>query len=152
MRHNGAIRTLLRLIDLVFLSYHLYTAKSWWLRQQSGRYSSPEPPTTTALPQKIPLSPLMRLVAPRVAEAALDGVRPWWMGRRTVRHRSRCFVLYLCECAKKMGGRQGVFEITHSSWPKLSTSGNSSVWEKYNLKEEGMCVWVIKSEVSLCLL
>ena len=60
-------------------------------RQQSGRYSAPEPPTTAALPQNVPLSPLMRLVAPRVAAAALDGGRPWWM-RRGRSHRCRCFV------------------------------------------------------------
>jgi hypothetical protein len=44
MKHNGATRTLLRLIDLAFLSCHLYTAKSRWLQQLSGRYSAPDRP------------------------------------------------------------------------------------------------------------
>jgi hypothetical protein len=45
-------------------------------RQQSGRYSALALPTTTSLPQNIPLSPLMRLIAPHVVAAALDGGRP----------------------------------------------------------------------------
>jgi hypothetical protein len=40
-------------------------------RQQSGRYSAPVLPTTTAPPQNILLSPLMRLAAPRVAAAVM---------------------------------------------------------------------------------
>jgi hypothetical protein len=54
-----------------------------WLTQ-NGRYSAPEPPTTAALPQNVPLSPLMRLVAPRVVEAALDGGCPHDVGEEEV--------------------------------------------------------------------
>jgi hypothetical protein len=43
---------------------------------QNSRYSALALPTTTALPQIVPLSPLMRLVAQCVAVAALDGGRP----------------------------------------------------------------------------
>ncbi len=76
MNHNGASKTLIRLIDGVYPISDLLHSKLLRRRQQSGRYSAPEPPTTTALPQNVPLSLLMRLVAPRVAAAALDGGRP----------------------------------------------------------------------------
>ena len=73
-----------------YFQYSTYTqCISMRRRQQSGRYSAPALPTTTAPPQNVPLSPLMRLVAPRVAAAALDGGRSWWMGRRMVHHRQR---------------------------------------------------------------
>ena len=75
MKHNGATGTLLRLIDGVFPIFDLYTVYIDAAAKQSGRYSAPALPTTTAPPQNVPLSPLMRLVAPRVAEAALDGGR-----------------------------------------------------------------------------
>ena len=44
-----------------------------------------------------------------------SGRRPSMMNGEEDGTRSRCFVLCLCEAPKKMGGRQGVFEITHSS-------------------------------------
>jgi hypothetical protein len=84
MKHNGATRTLLRLLDGVFPNSAYIQCILMRRRQQSGRYSAPALPTTTAPPQNVPLSPLMRLVAPRVAAAALDGGRPWEWGRRRV--------------------------------------------------------------------
>ena len=51
MRHYGASRTLLRPVDCLFLLYHLIQCKNTMPRQQSDRYSAPEPPTTAAPPQ-----------------------------------------------------------------------------------------------------
>ena len=76
MKHNGATRTLLRLIDGVFPNLAYIQCKLLWRLTQSGRYSALEPPMTATLPQNVPLSPLMRLVALRGAAAALDGGRP----------------------------------------------------------------------------
>ena len=64
MNHNGASKTLIRLIDGVNPISDLIHSKLLQWRQQSGLYSAPEPPTTAALPQNIPLGLLMRLVAP----------------------------------------------------------------------------------------
>jgi hypothetical protein len=75
MKHNGATRTLLRLIDGVFPNLAYIQCKLLWQLTQNGRYSASALPTTTALPQNVPLSLLMRLVAPRVAAATLDGGR-----------------------------------------------------------------------------
>ena len=61
----------------------LYTVQITLPATTKRPHSSPEPPPTTALPQNVPMSPLMRLVALRVAAAALDGGRPWWMRQRT---------------------------------------------------------------------
>jgi hypothetical protein len=52
MKHNGASKTLIRLIDGVSPIFHLIQCKNTVPRQQSDRYSAPEPPTTTAPPQK----------------------------------------------------------------------------------------------------
>jgi hypothetical protein len=76
MKHNGATRTLLRLIDGVFPNSAYLQCKLLQRPTQNGCYSAPALPTTTALPQIVPLSPLMSLVAPRVAAAALDGSHP----------------------------------------------------------------------------
>ena len=76
MKHNGASKTLILLIDGVYPIFGLVQCIFMRRRQHSGRYSAPALPTTAALPQNVPLSPLMRLVAPRVAAAALNGGRP----------------------------------------------------------------------------
>jgi hypothetical protein len=76
MKHNGATRTLLRLINGVFRNSAYLQCKLLRRPMQNSRYSALALPTTTALPQIVPLSPLMRLVAQCVAVAALDGGRP----------------------------------------------------------------------------
>jgi hypothetical protein len=60
MKHNGASKTLILLIDGVYPISDLIHCKLLWRRQQSGRYSTPAPPPTAALPQNVALSPLMR--------------------------------------------------------------------------------------------
>ena len=81
-------------------------------------HSSPEPPTTAALPQNVPLSPLMRLVAPRVAGGRC-GWRPSMMNEAgDVRHRCRCFPLVF-ECAKKKC-RHPFIHFTPPALAKLS--------------------------------
>jgi hypothetical protein len=76
MKHYGASKTLIRLIDGVYPISNLLHSKLLPRRQQSGCYSAPELSTTAALPQNVPLSLLMRLVAQRIAAATLDGGRP----------------------------------------------------------------------------
>jgi len=49
MRLNGASKTLIRLIEGVFPIFELTQCKNM-CRQQSDRYSAPEPPTTAAPP------------------------------------------------------------------------------------------------------
>jgi hypothetical protein len=65
MKHNRASKTLILLIDGVFPISNLLQCKLLWRLTQSGRYSSPELPTTAAPPQNHPPSPLMRLIASR---------------------------------------------------------------------------------------
>ena len=50
MRLDGASKTLIRLIEGVFPIFDLIQCKNTCRRQQSDRYSAPEPPTTAAPP------------------------------------------------------------------------------------------------------
>ena len=50
MRLDGASKTLIRLIEGVFPIFDLIQCKNTCRRQQSDRYSAPEPPTTPAPP------------------------------------------------------------------------------------------------------
>ena len=54
MRLNGASKTLIQLIDGVFPIFDLIQCKNMVPRQQSDRFSAPEPPTTSAPPQNQP--------------------------------------------------------------------------------------------------
>jgi hypothetical protein len=124
MKHNGASKTLIWLIDGVFPISDLLQCKLLRRRQQSGHThprSRPWPPRChrTILP-----SPLMRLVALRAAAATLtlDGGRPYEWGRRRY---TIVAVVFSCVCVHQIlsGKRPHPF----INFPELHTY----VWVQY---------------------
>jgi hypothetical protein len=118
MKHNGATRTLLRLIDGVFPNLAYIQCKLLWRLTQSGRYSAPALPTTTALPQNVPLSPPVMLIASQY------GGRSGWQLSMMNGGGGRCTIVNI-----KMGA---------DHWSKTSPPGIRCA-PAYSITNEPLC-------------